>query len=142
MELNELLELIGDKELNYTKVEGYIANIYKEYEAENIIVPLRVMYSYLISYGFDLENQEDVFSELVNKSAFELSSIAKTLVSTEIVEYYEELLKVEHTTSLHPVVTSLDSMLKEFEELMGDYEASTAQLEFLVGGELNKEEEA
>ena len=29
MELNELLELIGDKELNYTKVEGYIANIYR-----------------------------------------------------------------------------------------------------------------
>ena len=100
------------------------------------------MYSYLVSYGFDLENQEDVFSELVNKSAFELSSIAKTLVSAEIVEYYEELLKLEHTTSLHPVVTSLDSMLKEFEGLMGDYEASTAQLESLVGEGLSEEKEA
>lgn len=137
MNLEELREKIGDRELENKKVEGLIATIFKDFRVESTIASFRVMYSYLLSYGyFEKEEADEVFEAIVeNYSTYELSEFSKSVAGSGVVDYYEKLLEIEHMTSLHPVVNNLEDSLGNLDVLLEDYEVISAQLEYLMKGE-------
>lgn len=127
----ELLEKIGDKELDYQLAEATITSMYKNYEINSIIIAYRLLYSFIIAYGFFKDEEADaIVMSIANEySTFELSQLIREIIPSNVVEYYEKLIEVEHLTSLHVLSSSLMEGTEELEELLEETERALTEFE-------------
>lgn len=117
MTREEIIKQIANKDFRHIHVEGFFVRMFKEYNIDNMVVALRLLYSGMLSVGF-LQDEEaaKLLEQLTSISSYELKDMLLSVLDPGVVEYYEEMLKIEFSTSLAPINTHMMQNIEELEE--------------------------
>lgn len=111
----ELMDTLMGEEVNFRRVDGALSSIHERYELSNAVLTNMILYSHLLAFSFyEAEEAVTLVAELVeNYSSFELSEMAKSVLGSEVVDFYKDTVFQDYAITQGPMARALEQALEE-----------------------------